>query len=81
MLLLIEVRHLYLSLPLLIHAVFMHAVKYYYVGAQINESLSFGLALTKQPFQEQRNADLESCPLLSELLYQFPFDRHTGLHF
>lgn len=45
------------------------------------ELLSFGLALTKQPFQEQRNADLESSPLLSELLYQLPFDRHTELHF
>lgn len=50
-------------------------------NSEITESLSFGLALTKHPFQEQRNGDLESSRLLSELLYQLPSDRPTELHF
>lgn len=38
LLLLIEVRYLYLSLPLLIHVVFTHTVKYCLVGAKIVKS-------------------------------------------
>lgn len=63
----------YLSLPLLIHVVFyLHficTVKCYYVGAQNHWLLLFlfDLALTKQPFPEQRNTDLESSSPLPKL--------------
>lgn len=65
--LLIEVRHLYLSLPLLVHVVFTYftyceVLLCRSTNSEMTKSLSFGLTLTKQPFQEQSNWDLESSP-------------------